>query len=337
MQTESMMHLSTEGIEEQYRLSNWVQYITNFVGKGPDPFKPAEVVHSQPLGKGEFEGNLESGSLGSLQLSRLRVSPHRFRRSLNAPTSFAATPILLVVQLNGVTCLKSSGAKEYLEPGSAFIFDTRNTFEISNDEYSDQLVVAIPRNSLSVANGFFNTLGHKLCNDHGLTKLLYGMLSESIFNYDSLNLDSKISLGQSVLQLLPNILDQGTVEDIELLGTSADITTQAVKNYIEQHLDDPLLTIERIAEANNCSVRTIHRLFKHCEIGGVGHYIWDRRLRAAARKLIDPGFSHCSITDIAFSWGFSSSAHFSRCFKVSYGMTPRAYRNAELLMKCKNA
>jgi len=33
-----------------------------------------------------------------------------------------------------------------------------------------------------------------------------------------------------------------------------------------------------------------------------------------------------SITEIAFSWGFNSSPHFSRLFKERYGISPRRYR-----------
>lgn len=33
-----------------------------------------------------------------------------------------------------------------------------------------------------------------------------------------------------------------------------------------------------------------------------------------------------SVTDIAFSWGVNSSAHFSRLFSERFGVTPREYR-----------
>ena len=38
---------------------------------------------------------------------------------------------------------------------------------------------------------------------------------------------------------------------------------QRVKQYIESQLDDPLLTVDRIASALNMSERTLTRLFAH--------------------------------------------------------------------------
>jgi AraC-like DNA-binding protein len=33
-----------------------------------------------------------------------------------------------------------------------------------------------------------------------------------------------------------------------------------------------------------------------------------------------------TITEIAFSWGFSDSAHFSRSFRKQFGICPRVFR-----------
>jgi transcriptional regulator GlxA family with amidase domain len=36
-----------------------------------------------------------------------------------------------------------------------------------------------------------------------------------------------------------------------------------------------------------------------------------------------------SITDVAFSWGFSSSSHFSRVFREHFGIVPSAIHKAQ--------
>jgi len=334
MQSESMGFISTSGIAEQERIFQWTKYITNYVGKMPLQYKCSETVLSQPLGGGVFNGELENGSLGCLQLSRLKASPHRFRRKQSAITPAVFSPLMLIVQLEGVSTLKGLNSKEYLEPGSTLIFDTRNPFDISNEEAYEQIVVVIPRNSLAVPSDSINTYGHMFKSNQGLTKLLFGMLSESVSNYGGLNAASKISIGQSVLHLLPNMLGLVT-DDYYSNNDSVGISLLSIKTYIEKNLDDSMLSIENIAEANNCSIRTIHRIFKNTTMGSVSNYIWNRRLTSAASMLIDPGCINRSITEIAFSWGFSSSAHFSRCFKASYGVTPRGYRSAASLMKQK--
>jgi AraC-like DNA-binding protein len=52
-----------------------------------------------------------------------------------------------------------------------------------------------------------------------------------------------------------------------------------------------------------------------------------RRLARCRTELADPR-SRGTITDIAFSWGFSDAARFSRAFNETFGVSPIAFRRA---------
>lgn len=95
-----------------------------------------------------------------------------------------------------------------------------------------------------------------------------------------------------------------------------------IRDHVAQNLDDPGLCAGSIAAANGISVRTLHLVF--AESGTtVGRLIRKRRLRAAYRDLARAG-THSTVTEVAYRWGFSDSAHFSRVFKNEYGITPRS-------------
>lgn len=53
---------------------------------------------------------------------------------------------------------------------------------------------------------------------------------------------------------------------------------------------------------------------------------WSNRSHAE-RWSREPCHAGRSITEIAFSYGFSNASHFSRAFKLQFGMRPKAYRN----------
>jgi AraC family transcriptional regulator, positive regulator of tynA and feaB len=55
-------------------------------------------------------------------------------------------------------------------------------------------------------------------------------------------------------------------------------------------------------------------------------FIQKSRLERCRRALEDGAQAHRSITDIAFSWGFTDLSQFSRSFKKIYGLAPRDYR-----------
>lgn len=97
-----------------------------------------------------------------------------------------------------------------------------------------------------------------------------------------------------------------------------------VKQYIRGHLADADLSIDRIARELRCSKRYLHRIFEE-EGVTIDRYIWSSRLERCKDALDNARAAKPAISEIAFSWGFSSSAHFCRSFKQRYGMTPREF------------
>jgi AraC-like DNA-binding protein len=71
----------------------------------------------------------------------------------------------------------------------------------------------------------------------------------------------------------------------------------------------------------------VHKVFQ-TEGTTVSDQIWRMRLARCREDLCNPAYANQSITDIAFSWGFNSSAHFSRAFKDEFGVCPRILRKA---------
>ena len=53
-----------------------------------------------------------------------------------------------------------------------------------------------------------------------------------------------------------------------------------------------------------------------------------RRLERAREDLANPLYSHLSISDVCFRWGFNDAAHFSRSFRDQFGLSPRDHRQA---------
>jgi AraC family transcriptional activator of tynA and feaB len=54
--------------------------------------------------------------------------------------------------------------------------------------------------------------------------------------------------------------------------------------------------------------------------------VWSQRLERCARDLQAPVLASRTIGEIAYSWGFSDVAPFSRAFKQRYAATPRDWR-----------
>ena len=85
------------------------------------------------------------------------------------------------------------------------------------------------------------------------------------------------------------------------------------------------LTVQRLAAEAGVSESHLSHGFQQYFGGSVSDYIRDARLRAAARAL---RLSGDSVQQIAWNFGFSDQAHFSRTFKSAYGVAPTEYRSA---------
>lgn len=111
------------------------------------------------------------------------------------------------------------------------------------------------------------------------------------------------------------------IEQIQVKGNN-DALMERVMKYMNEHLADPDLNVEKLTEDVGISRAQLHRKLK--EIAGVsaGEFIRNLRLEQAAR-LIEEG--QINITQVAYSVGFCNQTHFSTVFKKHYGMSPSEY------------
>ena len=96
--------------------------------------------------------------------------------------------------------------------------------------------------------------------------------------------------------------------------------------FIREHLRDPELCIDQISAALGCTKRYLHMLFSDRGMT-VSDYIWHARLQNCRHEL--ETHAGKTVTDVAFSWGFSSSSHFSRVFRKYFGIVPSSIHKAQ--------
>lgn len=102
-----------------------------------------------------------------------------------------------------------------------------------------------------------------------------------------------------------------------------------IQAFIQANLGDAGLSPQRIARANEVSVRDLHKLFEPHGVT-VGEWVRDKRLDRCRRDLADPALRGEPIVAIAGRWGLTSPAHFSRVFRDAYGCSPRELRSRAL-------
>jgi AraC-like DNA-binding protein len=92
---------------------------------------------------------------------------------------------------------------------------------------------------------------------------------------------------------------------------------------IEDDLANTSINLEKFASGMNVSKSTLCRKMKMLTGSSPRQFIQNIRIRKAEMLLSE---NDCMISEVAYKVGFSDPKHFSRCFKIEYGITPRKFK-----------
>ena len=101
-----------------------------------------------------------------------------------------------------------------------------------------------------------------------------------------------------------------------------DARFEEIQTYIDSHFADKL-KLDEIAFLFNLNRSAFCRMFKENTDKTFIEYVAEKKIEAVKRRLED---TKDSLTEIALSLGFGSSAYLCRTFHSATGMTPKQYR-----------
>lgn len=113
------------------------------------------------------------------------------------------------------------------------------------------------------------------------------------------------------------------VEEVKVESADEKLIRRVVKT-ISDNLDDPELSVEKLASEVGLSRVHLHRKLKELTNQSPSDFIRNTRLRQAAHLLRE---KKISVAEAAFATGFNSASTFSIAFKRLFGVTPSAYAN----------
>ena len=96
----------------------------------------------------------------------------------------------------------------------------------------------------------------------------------------------------------------------------------AMIEIIEKNIKDPDFGIQELCEESRYSYQQIYRKIKALTGKTVNDFVRSVRLNHAAAYLRQSG---ARVSEIMYDVGFNSHSYFSKCFRETYGMSPREY------------
>lgn len=260
----------------------------------------------------------------NLRFAALRFSPHS---TSSLAIGEKSGRILVTLQKEGVAVVQQDGRESRIEAGDIFMIDPSRPFFIETGEILTHSVY-VGSEAVRELMPDFNDLTARAVNGRAGTGALFGSMLDNVFSMASL-LDEDTA--DRIADSLPYVLHaafSGMAKGQAYSSTKLkQLHRQRVLRYIRENLRNGELSASMIAQAAGVSTRYLYALFSE-EDEPLMKRVWAMRLERCKADLLAASSISKSIGEIAYYWGFNDVAHFSRAFKVRYGVSPRDFRIA---------
>lgn len=311
-----MPTMDTDDVPPRERIPYWTDWIDRlFNGLGSDLY-----------GDTRFEGRISSTRAGDVVLTRLESDRHRVMRSTCDVRGSEVGYLKIVAPFLGCAGVEQKGREAWVAPGEWSIYDTTDTYAVSNPTRVEHLIVMVPKARLAERGLAIDELmARRLGANGGIARVALDTMRSAWRELPGMSDDAASNLGEVLthcvhLSLL-DLAGRGTA------STQREALRDRIKQHVMHHLGDPALSVDEIARALNCSRRQLYNAFAD-EPDGVAGYVLARRLEACRAAIAARDAAPRSITDIALAHGFSSMPHFSRVFRTHVGVSPSEYRRS---------
>lgn len=280
-----------------------------------------------PDGVETIEGSIANATLGSLSLSQVAATAQTVRRT---PARIALTSedyFLVSIQAKGTGIISQDGRDAVLGPGDFALYDSTRPYSLKFATDFKQYVLKVPGGTLRTELHSTERLtATAVSGQRGAGHLMINMIQTLAGDVDTLAPESVSAVSDSIRQIL--IAGLSTLQAAKRPAKTSlrAFHLERIKSCARARLRDPGLTVASIAADLRVSTSTLHRTWGD-EACSLADWIWSQRLEASHRDLCDPGLIGKSVSEIAFSWGFSDAAHFSRSFRARFGCSPRDLRH----------
>lgn len=302
----------TDTLEKEKHLSGWSHAIDSLLGLRIEPANDPQHT---------------SGGVWATDTGSLRVLKTDLPFAHSVRSSRARRELLILLQTGGQCRLEQNGSDSIYCNGDIAILDGSAELDGSMSGRGGGTWLSVPLDGRNAElAGPLNAAGLRIDAQSPTGAVASAFLNTFAQQAAHLRPEHAARL----FNVLVDLLNTAVLECSGRLvdgNRSRAYLRRHIRLYIENHLQEQALSAATIAEDVGVSTRYLNKIFADQPLT-ISQLIRERRLVFCRRDLRDPDLVHRSVTEIAFSWGFNSAAHFSRIYKDRFGLTPTEQRHA---------
>ena len=271
---------------------------------------------------GAFRASLRHKVIGEINVIESRCDPCTGYRTDRHAALIDEPTVVLLSYLEGGEHIEFGGECYTVAAGDTFVWDSSKATKFEVYQSLHKVALAMPARLLSHnVLAALDRVPRKFGASSGSRQLLgnlIGAVADEEFDNAEVEADTILdAVNAFVMGALP-------MEVAPEKGLQAQ-QRQEIKRYVERHLSDPSLSIERIALEHRVSKRYLHWLFRD-EPMTLNELIIFKRLGRCRDDLRNPESEHLHISQIAYYWGFANTSHFSKRYRACFGESPTETR-----------
>ncbi|MFJ4838597.1 helix-turn-helix domain-containing protein [Streptomyces sp. NPDC088746] len=299
--------------EEVVRNAVWKSMVAIDIDHGP----PAEDISVR----------LGLGTVGPIKICSARATAVRMRRTERLAREDEEPAVSLGVQMTGSSMVVQNGRECLLGPGDCVVYESISPYTLLFDEGVDHRFIRFPRAVLALPDRLLRDVtAVPLGPGNPVARLAFTYFSQLAVSeelHQGVHADTVVEPSVGLLRavLTSQYGDSGLAK-----GPLEATLSLRITQYIRSHLADPGLSAAQIAAVHGISVRHLYAVLSRSGIS-LGDWIRTRRLAECRRELAGPNGRLRTIAAIGRSWGFVDATHFSKVFKRTFGVSPRAWRD----------
>lgn len=263
-----------------------------------------------------LEATLQFRRLDRIAMSRFSSRSYIVSRSDRSVRRYAGRFVKIKLFVQGGAILCHGGSRLRLDRGAVHIIDQSRSWNAVYDDH-EQLSVFLPHHTIG-----YQSARHPVCTSFPVGSptgrvlasavcSLFGCLTVVDTNEANAFADGFAALVRQTLS--------GTAPDSSI-AAARSLRLEAMKAFIDRHIDDSELGIDRLVVEFRLSRATVFRDF--AALGGVANYVRARRLERAFHELMHNPGQRGIVTATAERWHFASASHFSEAFFYHFGARP---------------
>jgi AraC-like DNA-binding protein len=268
-------------------------------------------------GTEDFNGQVESYLLDDLMLSRCTANHQKFDRPSLKIARDDIDHYMVQLFLTGGTEMRLG--RRAIGSTRLIGFDLADVLDSFNADF-DLVAVLVPRARLAPLLRFPDSLhGAMPITEDGAGGLLANFLKDVFEILPALAPGQAASVARSLVELIAAAFNGAHFPANDMPALAERALQLRARLHVKARLSERDLDPEDIARALGVSRSALYRLFR--QSGGIAQYIREQRLRRCFGELA-AGSGGMQVAQIAYRWGFSDAAHFSRLFRQRFGCTP---------------